>query len=170
MTTWVVQRLAKSHDRSLFDSGVPILDEWLKKIAGQHEKRDLARTYVATAPNDVRVAGYYAIANHRVDHESLTPDLAKGMPRIDVPVVLLGRLAVDRSVQGQGLGETLLLDALRRTSHISEQIGVCAVEVDAINDAAKRFYMKFGFVPLLDDERHLFLSMKKVRNLQLPPF
>jgi GNAT superfamily N-acetyltransferase len=167
---WDIQRLDKSIDRTSFDCGVPSLNDWLQKIAGQHDRRDLARTYVAAPQGTKQAAGYYALSNHHVTYEALPQDLAKGMPRIDVPVVLLGRLAVDRSAQGKGLGETLLLDAMRRTSHIADHVGVCALEVDAIDEAAKRFYLKFGFVPLLDDERHLLLSMKVIRGLKLPPF
>ncbi|MEX0586020.1 MAG: GNAT family N-acetyltransferase [Pirellulales bacterium] len=167
---WEIQRLDSSHDRTQFDSGVAELDDWLQKLAGQHQRRDLARTYVAVVPGDKRVRGYYAISNHRVCFEALPQDQAKGLPRIDVPVVLLGRLAVDRSTQGQGLGEFLLIDALRRASYIAEQIGVRAVEVDAIDDSAKRFYLKYGFVPLRDDPRHLFLPMQVIRKLKLPAF
>jgi GNAT superfamily N-acetyltransferase len=86
-----------------------------------------------------------------------------------VPVVLLGRLAVDRTVQGRGLGSFLLIDALRRAQHSSEQVGIRAVEVDALDDAARRFYLKFGFVSLADDLNHLFLAMHVVRKLGLPP-
>jgi GNAT superfamily N-acetyltransferase len=92
---------------------------------------------------------------------------AKGLPRLDVPVVLIGRLAVDQSVQGQGLGALLLVDALRRSAQISEQVGIRAVEVDALDDAAKNFYLKFGFRPLLDDPRHLFMPMHEIRKLKL---
>ena len=92
------------------------------------------------------------------------------MPRLDVPVVLLGRLAVDRSVQGQGLGSLLLIDALRRAQHLAEHVGIRAVEVDAIDEAARQFYSRFGFVPLLDDPNHLFLPMPVIRKLGLPPF
>jgi GNAT superfamily N-acetyltransferase len=170
MPPWEIHRLDKGHDRSNFDCGIVELGDWLRKIASQHEKRDLARTYVAVQPNDNRVVGYYAISNHRVSYEALPAEQAKGLPRIDVPVVLLGKLAVDRSAQGQGLGEFLLIDALRRANHISEQIGVRAVEVDAFDDTAKKFYLKYGFVPLNDDQRHLFLPMQTVRKLKLPPF
>jgi GNAT superfamily N-acetyltransferase len=76
---------------------------------------------------------------------------------------------VDRSTQGQGLGAFLLVDALRRSQFIAEQIGVRAVEVDAIDEAARRFYVKFGFTPLLDDPKHLFLAMHVIRKLNLPP-
>ena len=108
---WTIERLGSSHDRTAFDCGNPILTDWLKQRASQFEKRDLSRTYVATKSVDRLVLGYYAISNHRVTHEALPPDEAKGLLRLDVPVVLLGRLAVDRSVQGQGLGSLLLIDA-----------------------------------------------------------
>jgi len=169
MATWDIERLARTHDRSQFDCGVATLNDWIQKLASQHERRDLARAYVAVQSGDTRVLGYYAISNHRVSYETLQEDQAKGLPRIDVPVVLLGRLAVDRSAHGQGLGEFLLLDVLRRASHIADQIGVRAVEVDAIDDTAKRFYQKYGFVSLLDDERHLYLPMQVIRKLELPP-
>ena len=95
-------------------------------------------------------------------------DEAKGLPRLDVPVVLLGRLAVHHGMQGHGLGTFLLIDALRRVQPIAEHIGVRAIEVDAIDDSARSFYMKFGFNPLLDDPRHLYLSMQVIRKLNLP--
>jgi len=166
---WTIQRLGSSHDRTAFDCGNPILTDWLRQRASQFEKRDLARTYVATRSSDRTVLGYYAISNHRVIHEALPADEAKGLPRLDVPVVLLGRLAVDRSVQGQGLGSLLLVDALRRAQHLAEHVGIRAVEVDAIDDAARQFYLRFNFVPLLDDPNHLFLSMSVIRKLDLPP-
>lgn len=169
METWKVQRLDRNHDRTQFDCGIGPLNNWLQKLATQQEKRDLSRTYVAIRPNDARVLGYYAISNHRVSYEALPADQAKGLPRIDVPVILLGRLAVDRSAKGQGLGEHLLIDAMRRANHISEHVGVRAIEVDAMDETAKSFYLKYGFVPLAEDQRHLFLPMQVIRKLKLPP-
>ena len=166
---WVIEKLGKLHDRSIFTCGNPILDDWLRQRAGQFEKRDLARTYVAVRRGLSIVLGYYALSTHRVGYEALPDEQAKGLPRLDVPVVLLGRLAVDRTVQGQGLGALLLVDALRRAEYLAEQVGIRAVEVDAIDDAARRFYLKFGFVPLLDGPQHLFLSMQLIRKLRLPP-
>jgi GNAT superfamily N-acetyltransferase len=145
------------------------LNDWLQQLAGQYERRDLARTYVVVRPNESRVLGYYAISNHQVSYEALPDEHAEGLPTIDVPVILLGRLAVDRRVQGHGLGVYLLIDALRRAAYISQHIGVRAVEVHAIDENARRFYLKCGFVSLLDDEHHLFLPMQVVRQLNLPP-
>jgi GNAT superfamily N-acetyltransferase len=166
---WVIERLARGHDRSAFDCGQAPLNDWLKLRAGQYAKKDLARTYVAVRPGQMVVTGYYAISTHRVSYEALPPDQAKGLPKIDVPVVLLGRLAVDRTAQGQGLGSLLLIDALRRAQHISGEVGIRAVEVDALDDAARRFYLRFGFVSLIDDPNHLFLAMHVIRKLGLSP-
>ncbi len=126
-----------------------MLDDWLKQRAGQFDRRDLARTYVVVRRGESNVLGYYAISTHGVGREDLPDDQAKGLPRSDVPVILLGRLAVDRSAQGSGLGSLLLIDALRRVEVLSEQVGIRAVEVNAIDDAARNFYLKFGFVPSL---------------------
>ncbi len=117
----------------------------------------------------VTVKGYYALSNHTVVYDSLPEAQAKGLPRIDMPVVLIGRLAVDQSVQGKKLGEFLLIDALRRAEYLASKIGIRAVEVDAFNAAAKSFYQKYGFLTLDDNPQHLFLPMNVIRKLQLPP-
>jgi GNAT superfamily N-acetyltransferase len=169
MATWMIERLSKSHDRSKFDCGHLVLNEWLRDRAGQFDRRDLSRTFVATGPAESLVRGYYAICTHRVVYDVLPASEGKGLPRLDVPVVLIGRLAVDRSVQGQGLGALLLVDALRRSLSISEQVGVRAVEVDALDEPARNFYLKFGFRALLDDPRHLFLPLHEIRKLKLDP-
>ena len=169
MTEWTIRRLDKDHDRSAFDCGQPMLNEWLKDRAGQFDRRDLSRTFVATRSNEMLVVGYYAVSTHRVVYEAPPAAEAKGLPRLDVPVVLIGRLAVDHTVQGQGLGALLLVDALRRSLQISEQVGIRAVEVDALDDAARNFYLKFGFRSLLGDPRHLFLPMHEIRKLKLDP-
>ena len=166
---WVVERLHRSHDRSAFDCGQELLNEWLKQRATQWDKKDLARTYVAVPSGSRFVVGYYSLSNHRVIFDALPSDQAKGIPTIDVPVVLLGRLAVDRTVQGQGLGEFLLIDALRRVCHVADHVGVRAVEVDAVDESARNFYLKYGFVSLLDDPQHLFLPMVVMRKLNLLP-
>lgn len=169
MANWSIRRLDRGHERLRFDCGQSLLNDWLKSRAGQFDRRDLSRTYVATQVNDVLVCGFYAISTHRVMYEALSREESKGLPRLDIPVVLLGRLAVDLTAQGQGLGSLLLVDALRRAAQISEHVGVHAVEVDAIDEAAKTFYLKFGFRPLLDDPRHLLMPMHEIRKLKLDP-
>jgi GNAT superfamily N-acetyltransferase len=167
MVAWTIGRLSKSHDRTTFDCGRAILNDWLRDRAGQFDRRDLARTFVATRVGQVVVLGYYAISTHRVLCDTLPTAEAKGLPRLDVPVVLLARLAVDLRVQRQGLGQLLLVDALKRAVRISEQIGIRAVEVDAIDEDIRSFYLKYGFRSLSDDPRHLFMPMHEIRRLKL---
>ena len=165
---WLIERFNRSlHDRHSFDCGKQSLDDWIKRRVSQYEKHDLARTYVAVRRGSPLVLGYYALSSHRVTFDCLLQDQAKGVPRIDVPVVLLGRLAVDTRFQGQGLGELLLLDALRRSEYVATQLGVRAVEVLAIDEVACRFYLKYGFLRLVDDPHHLFLPMRVIRQLGL---
>jgi GNAT superfamily N-acetyltransferase len=166
---WDIQRLDLSHDRISFDCGKPSLNDWLQCYAGQYERRDLARSYVAVLRGESKILGYYAISAHQVGYESLPRDQAKGMPTIDIPVVLIGRLAVDKTTQGRGLGSFLLIDVLRRIDHLSREIGIRAVEVHAIDDDAHRFYRKYGFTSLADDKNHLFLPIQTIRKIHLPP-
>lgn len=168
MTDWVIERLSRRHDRSTFNCGQPLLDTWLKERAGQFDRRDLSRTFVARNETEVVVLGYYAISAHRVLPQILPTAEQKRLPTMDLPVGLLGRMAVDRGAQGKGLGEHLLFDALQRIQRLADEIGICAVEVDAIDESAKRFYEKYGFKPLLDDANHLFLPLHVVRQLSFP--
>ncbi len=96
-------------------------------------------------------------------------DQTRGLAQIDVPVVLIGRLAVDLSAQRMRFGEFLLLDALRRSGNLATKIGIRAVEVDALNARAMQFYHQYGFMSLVDSPLHLFLPMNRIRQLKLPP-
>jgi GNAT superfamily N-acetyltransferase len=170
MADWAIERLAAHHDRSAFDCGKPPLSDWLRQQAGQYERRDLARTYVVVRPGQPRVFGDHALASCQLRHEDLPAGHPKGLPRrLGIPAALLARLAVDRSVQGQGLGDTLLVDALRRVLHLADRIGILAVAVEAIDDQARADYLHKGFEPLLDDPRHLFLPLRIIRQLGLAP-
>lgn len=166
---WSVERFDRQrHDRTGFDCGVPALNEWLATKVSQFEKKGLARAYVLVEQGQNVIKGYYALSNHTVVYGVLPKDQAEGLPRsINVPVALLGRLAVDRLVQGQKLGEFLLIDALRLIEGLSHKIGIRAVEVDAIDENARRFYEKYGFLSLQDDQRHLFLPISVIRKLKL---
>lgn len=167
---WRVERFDRGvHDRSQFDCGINSLNEWLERLVSQFEKRDLSRTYVLLHQESPVVKGYYSLSSHSIFYEALPEDQARGLPRIDVPAVLLGRLAVDASVKGQGLGELLLIDALRRADYLSNQVGIRAVEVHALDESARGFYLKYGFIPLQDDPQHLFLPITIVRKLRLSP-
>ncbi|MBX3415399.1 MAG: GNAT family N-acetyltransferase [Pirellulales bacterium] len=165
MTQWRIERLRSDHDRAAFSCGHAMLDDWLKLRASQFDRKDLARTFVAVRPGDSSVLGYYALSSHHVSHESLPADESKGVSRLDVPVALIGPLAVDQCVRGQGLGGYLLIHALRRVGPLADEIGIRAVEVDTIDDAARKFYLKYGFKPLTDAPRHLYISTRTIRAL-----
>lgn len=162
---WVVEPFRKDHERAAFASGQSSLDDFLRAHVSQYEKRRLGKTYVAVLRGQKRVLGYYTLAAGSVAFEHLPPASAKKLPKHPVPVVLLARLAVDRSVQGQGLGEGLLVDALNRSLGLAANLGIHAIEVHAIDDGAAAFYRTYGFVPLVDRPRHLFFPMSLVGDL-----
>jgi GNAT superfamily N-acetyltransferase len=163
---WVIEPLAKTHHRDHFDCGKEVLSEWLKRYANQNMTRDLSRTYVAVRPGTTLVFGYYSLSAYRVQFDDLPNEQAKHLPRFQ-NVPLLGRLAVDRNVQGQGLGAILLVNALGRTARLADELGIHAVVVHAIDDSARAFYLKHDFIPLLDNPLHLFIPMKVVRKLRV---
>jgi ribosomal protein S18 acetylase RimI-like enzyme len=164
---WVFEELAPRHDRYSFSCGQPSLDEFLKQYAGQNQKTGLSRTFVAIEPGDTTVRGYYSVSAGAVAFDKVPEAQRRRLPRYPVAVAHLGRLAVDTTAQGRRLGEFLLIDALRRIQIAADSIGIHAVEVVAIDEAARRFYLKYGFTELLDDPHHPFISMKTVRKLGL---
>jgi len=151
--------LRGNHDRSRFDSGSGELDLWLRQTAQQHQRRGISKTFVAVADDEPsRVLGFYALTACEVVSQDLPDDLAKRLPR-KVPGIRLGRLAVDRTVQGQGLGELLLMDALDRARRVLEHVGVHALFVDAKDERAAAFYRKYGFRPLPEQPLQLVLVL-----------
>ena len=157
--------LTGAHDRSSFDCGEPALDEFLRRYARQNQDRDVSRTFVATRPGERRVLGFFTLSAGAVEHGDLPPEEKRRLPRYPVPVVRLGRLAVGRRERGGGLGEALLVDALRRALRGADAVGAFAVEVVAKGEEARSFYLHYGFRPLEDDPLHLYLSMGTVRRL-----
>lgn len=152
--------LTKDHDRNSFDCGVPALNDYLKKYALQNQKKNAARTYVATRGN--RIIGYYSLAYGSVSFDDTPHSVRSGLPRDPIPVILLARLAVDSTEHGRGLGAGLLKDALLRTIQASEIAGLRAMLVHAKDDAAKRFYEKYGFEPSSIDAYHLYLKLSDI--------
>jgi GNAT superfamily N-acetyltransferase len=156
-----IEPLTARHDRDSFDCGEQSLNDFLKRFARQNAEKGLGRTFVAVLPETEKIFGYYTIASGAVKFETLPEKL----PRYPIPVAHLGRLAIDNAAKGQGLGKALLIDALRRINLVSAQLGIYAIEVYALNESAREFYLKFGFKPLIDDEFHLYLSIKSVQKL-----
>ena len=135
--------LSSVHDLDGFDSGVSSLDEWLQKRAMKNEHVAASRTYVSC--DGLKVAGYYCLSAGGIGRQSATKGMTRNMPD-PVPVMVLGRLAIDRRYQNIGLGKALLLDAVRRTLQAGEIAGIVALMVHAISEEAKRFYLSRGFI------------------------
>lgn len=157
---FIIDPLTAKHIREGFDCGIENLNDFLKRFARQNNEKGLGRTYVAVQQGHAIVCGYYTIASGSISFDSIPENL----PRYPIPVVHLGRLAVDKAFQGQRLGKVLLADALKRTVKLSDQLGIYAVEVHALTNDAREFYLKFGFTELLDEKLHLYMSIKKIRK------
>ncbi|MEQ4973872.1 GNAT family N-acetyltransferase [Enterobacter cloacae] len=137
--------LTEQHVLEPFDCGNEVLDDWLRRRAMKNQHLNASRTFVICLEGTLRVVGYYSIATGSVSHVDLGRSLRQNMPD-PVPVVLLGRLAVDVCTQGHNFGKWLLNDAVIRVSNLADQVGIKAIMVHAINEQAKAFYEYFGFV------------------------
>lgn len=165
MTLAAPELLTAAHDVSIFDCGTPALDEWLKRRALGNQGSGASRTYVVCRGQ--AVVGYYALAAGSIAHAEVPGRIRRNMPD-PVPMMVLGRLAVDRSVRGQGLGAGLLKDATLRVMQAADIVGIRGILVDAIDDTARSFYERFGFrrsttfplklVITVDEARRMFAS------------
>jgi GNAT superfamily N-acetyltransferase len=148
--------LTGSHDRQSFDCGRQELNDWLRQVARQHQDKGLSRTFVAIREQEpARICGYYALTLAELENRHLPPAWRKKLPR-RVPGVRLGRLAVDRRFHGKGLGELLLVDALARARRIYTEAGGIGLFVDAIDEQAMGYYLRFGFRAIPDSPLLLF--------------
>jgi GNAT superfamily N-acetyltransferase len=153
----------RRHDVGAFSCGNELLDRWLVHNAGQSERRDAARTFVACSV-DAEVVGYYTLVAGQIEHEEATAPVRKGLSRhYPVPVAILARLAVDRDSQGQGLGPRLLANALERACRAAEDVAVRAVLVHAVDDRAASFYERFGFRATAATPRALMVTLAELR-------
>lgn len=154
--------LGPDHVVEGFDSGRSSLDMWLVRYARQAAASGSARTYVTVDALQGRVVGYHALTSAALEREAATARIIKGMPQYPIPVVLLARLAVDRSVAGRGLGAWLLRDAMVRTLAAAETIGVRAMLVHAVDEDAAAFYLRHGLEVSPTDPRHLMILVKDI--------
>ena len=167
-----LELLAKSHDREGFDCGSEALNSFLKQTARQHAERGISRTFVLVeedAPK--RILGFFSLNLCQIKSETLSPDEAKRLPR-DVSGVRLGRLAVAKELQRQGIGKTLLIGAMGKFNEIFNTAGGIGLFVDAKDQDARRYYEQFGFVSLVSNELELFLPVKSIQEAlaDLGPF
>lgn len=158
--------LSKKHDRSGFSCGKELLDNYLKNQAGQDVKRKLSACFVLTEPGSNSICGYYTLSGSSIPLHSFSPSIQKKLPRsyTSIPATLLGRLAIDRKYQGKGTGKILLIDALRRSYLISQEIGSFAVVTDPIDEEAENFYKKYDFIKLPDSGK-MFIAMGTLEEL-----
>ena len=151
--------LTAAHNVTAFESGESTLDYWLKHRALHNEGRGASRTYVVC--DDHLVVAYYCLSTGSVSSELAPGRIRRNMPET-IPVMVLGRLAVDLAWQRRSLGKALLRDAILRTIQVSEVVGVKALLVHALSDQAVRFYEANGFYPSPSNPRTLFLPLSEV--------
>jgi GNAT superfamily N-acetyltransferase len=158
--------LDDSHDRRSFHCGVEPLDRYLHMQAGQDQRRHIAVCFVLVDIAKSRIAGYYTLSAFSVIGEALPTQLQKKLPRYgQIPCTLLGRLAVDHQYRGLGVGTRLLIDALARALVNSAEVASWAVIVDAKDEAAEKFYLRYGFKALPTRPGRLFLPMATIADL-----
>lgn len=166
VTPYRIVPLAKGHDRGSFACGSEPLDRYLQRQARQDAEKRVAAPFVLVEPPSNQVLGYYTLSASIITADALPAELATRLPRYpQLPVTLLGRLAVDQSLRGKGLGEFLLMNALHRSLEAAATIAAMAVIVDAKDRKAEAFYERFGFIPLRQQPARLFLPMRTVAAL-----
>ncbi|WP_400996653.1 GNAT family N-acetyltransferase [Agromyces sp. GXQ0307] len=151
----------RSYDRSAFSCGKEELDDWLRRYAGQSERNNTTRTFLAVEGE--RIVGYYATRTLQLDLDQAASAFGMGKRRYPVPAILLARLAAAITEQGKGVGKMLLVDALRRMVEVSNSVGYEVIVVDAIDHEASTFYRRYGFQPFEDDALHLFMTTRSLR-------
>ncbi|MFB2983871.1 GNAT family N-acetyltransferase [Microseira sp. BLCC-F43] len=169
--TWIISaidgigRSTSSLRKDPFNSGNPELDRYLKQYALQNDRDGISRTFVAFSSEVSQMsAGYYSCCAGAFASENFPVDLRVSLPRYPTRVILIGKLAVDRSMQGRGLGKHLLFHALENALNVSQKVEFFAVRVDAIDETAKEFYTKFGFRALPDIPLSLYLRIETFKQ------
>jgi GNAT superfamily N-acetyltransferase len=161
------ERLSTEHDLSTFASGEPSLDDWLRRRALANAESGASRTYVVCAEGN-RVVGYYALSAGAVAHVEAPGRVKRNMPD-PVPVMVLGRLAVDQGFQGRGIGPALLRDAVLRTLQAADIAGIRALLVHAISDRARQFYEAAGFTASPADPMMLMITIVEAARIVTGP-
>jgi GNAT superfamily N-acetyltransferase len=161
-----LELLSRAHDRDGFDCGSEPLNAYLRQSARQHIHRGISRTFVLVEESTVEprpIAGYFTLNICQLRGEQLPAEMARQLPR-DVAGVKLGRLAITKDRQRQGLGRLLLVAAMKKFVDVFDSAGGIGLFVDAKDDAARTYYERFGFVPLPDNPLQLFLPVQTIRE------
>ena len=161
----VIEAISSSHDRQDFSCGTESLDNYIRKQARQDIKRRISRVFVARSHDQSsKILGYYTLSSLSIDLGDLPAEVGRKLPKHPIPAALLGRLAVDESAKGSGVGKMLLMDAITRTLSVSSEMAIYAMVVDAIDENAQGFYKQYGFLPLSQGSRRLFLPLKSIQT------
>lgn len=162
---WHEEQITKRHRRDAFDCGDAALNEFLRRFARQAHEYGSAKTFVAVPDeDDARVLGFYTLSPASIAFSRTPEVMRRGLGRYDVPAFRLGRLAVDRAVQGHGLGGQLLLAAGQRCLRAAQEVGGVALLIDAKNEPAAGWYASFGALRLLDAPLTLLLPLTTVKT------
>lgn len=162
---WREEPIGRHHARESFYCGAADLDEYLARYARQNHESGGAKTFVAVpSAEPTRVLGFYSISPGAIEFARVAANLTRKLGRYDVPVFRLGRLAVDRSAQGRGLGGDLLLAAGERALAVAAEVGGVALAIDAKDENAARWYERFGARSLLDDPLKLILPLSVIAD------
>ena len=153
--------LTAAHNSETFNCGEPVLDDWLKRRALKNENNGASRTFVVC--QDDNVVGYYVLATGSVMHKDAPSKIKRNMPE-PVPVMVLGRLAVDKNAQSMGIGRGLLNDAILRTITVAKQAGIKALLVHALSEEARKFYLQCGFIESPLDPMLLMITLKDAQH------
>jgi len=164
---WREASITRDHDRAAFDCGVESLNVYLLRYARQNHDAGGSKTFVAASVEDPkRVLGYYSISPGEIRFQSLPDLVTRGLGQYNVPVFRLGRLAVDRTMQGQGVGSGLLAIAAERALRVREEVGGVALAIDAIDASAAGWYALHGALPLADDPLKLVLPLNTLARAE----
>ena len=159
-----IEPISKSYIRKFFKCDESSLNIYIQRHARQNDEKNIAKCFVVV-DDKKKVLAYYTLSTSSIKFEELPEDYVQHLPHYPIPAVLIGQLAVDCSATGQGLGTRLLIDALQRVFTISEGMAIKVVLVDAINDKAKEFYLRFGFIDIPGDNLKLFLPIETISQL-----
>lgn len=161
-----LELLSKSHDRASFDCGNESLNSFLRQTARQHAERGISQTFVLVEEDEADpkpILGFFSLNICQIKSEALSESEAKKLPR-DVSGIKIGRLAVSREIQRQGIGKVLLVAAMGKVLEIFDTAGGIGLFVDAKDQRGKGYYEQFGFVPLSSNQLQLFLPLKTIRS------
>lgn len=159
-----IESLGEHHDRAAFSCGKDSLDQYLRNQAGQAIKKNLAAVFILN-PVGKKIAGYYTLSSYTVKLDRIPEGIAKKLTRMqEIPATLLGRLGRSMEFRGRGIGELLLVDALKKAFENSAQIASWAVIVDAKDEGAVEFYKRYEFIPFPSKPNRLFLPMNAIQN------